>query len=75
MENIDIGEIYHFLFETIPGIGVMVGAGLIISIICCFIFEIKTRKRFRNYEAEQDDEWAFLDDENENDDEETGKEG
>lgn len=73
MENIDIYEIYHFLFETIPGIGVMVGAGLVISIILCVILEAKTRKRFRNHEVEEDvDEWSILEDVEEGIEEEEG---
>lgn len=74
MENIDLNQIYHFLFETIPGIGVLVGAGLVISIICCFIFEAKTRKRFRNHEVEpEEDEWSLLDDVEEGIEEEEAK--
>ena len=35
----NIEELYHFLFETMPGIGILVGGGLVISIIVCFILE------------------------------------
>ncbi len=38
----NIEELYHFLFETMPGIGILVGGGLVISIIVCFILERKT---------------------------------
>lgn len=41
-------ELYHFLFETMPGIGVLVGGGLIISVIVCLILERKTRKQYKN---------------------------
>lgn len=59
----DIVEIYHFLFETIPGIGVLVGAGIVISIILCVIFEARTRKRYRNHvEGDGADEWELLED-------------
>ena len=59
----DIGEIYHFLFETIPGIGILVGAGIVISLICCVIFELRTRKRYRNHEMPpEEDEWSLLED-------------
>ena len=75
MENIDLGQIYHFLFETIPGIGVLVGVGLVISIICCFIFERKTRKLVRNHTVEpEEDEWSLLDDIEEGIEEEEAKE-
>ncbi len=59
----DINELYHFLFETIPGIGILVGAGIVISLICCVIFELRTRKRYRDRgTSENMDEWSLLDD-------------
>ncbi len=61
-------EIYHFLFETMPGIGVLVGIGLLASIIVCVILERKTRKQFKNHEKTEDD-WSLFDD----DDEDEGK--
>lgn len=60
----DIGEAYHFLFETMPGIGVLVGAGIVLSIIACFILERKTRKQFRNH-AKTEDDWSLFDDDDE----------
>ncbi len=62
----DIYEIYHFLFETMPGIGCLIGGGLVISIIFCIILERKTRKLYMNHEPEED-EW-FDDSEDEEDD-------
>ena len=53
----NIEELYHFLFETMPGIGILVGGGLVISIIVCFILERKTRKQFKN-----EDDWSLFDD-------------
>lgn len=52
----DAVEIYHFLFETIPGIGVLIGACLVISIILSAIFELRIRKRykFREIPSEED---------------------
>ena len=61
----DMGEIYHFLFETMPGIGCLVGAGLVLSIIACVIMERRTRKQFKNHEKTEDD-WSLFDDEEEN---------
>lgn len=59
----DFNELYHFLFETIPGIGILVGAGIVISLICCVIFELRTRKRYRDRgTSENMDEWSLLDD-------------
>ena len=57
----DMGEIYHFLFETMPGIGCLVGAGLVLSIIACVIMERRTRKQFKNHEKTEDD-WSLFDD-------------
>lgn len=66
----DFYQIYHFLFETIPGIGVLVGIGLVVSIILCFIFELRTRKRFRNHAEEDEvDEWELLEDAGESEEE------
>lgn len=57
----NIEELYHFLFETMTGIGILVGGGLVISIIVCFILERKTRKQFKNHEKTEDD-WSLFDD-------------
>ena len=35
----DFDQIYHFLFQTFPGIGCLVGAGLVICLIACIITE------------------------------------
>ena len=42
----NIEELYHFLFETMPGIGIL---------------ERKTRKQFKNHEKTEDD-WSLFDD-------------
>ncbi len=71
----DFNEIYHFLFETYAGVGVLVGAGIVLSLIVSVIFEIRTRKRYRNHEAApQEDEWSiFADDVEEGEKEEAEK--
>lgn len=56
----DITEIYHFLFETYGGIGVMVGAGILISLLLSVLFEVKTRRLYRNHEVDEDDEWSVF---------------
>lgn len=66
IENIE--DLYYFLFETMPGIGILVGAGLLVSVIVCIILERKTRKQFKNHEKTEDD-WSLFDD----DEEEEGK--
>lgn len=50
----DFAALYHFLFETFEGIGVLVLAGVVISIIACVILERRTRRAFKNYGAEED---------------------
>lgn len=58
----DLAAIYHFLFETYAGIGCLVGAGVVISVIAAFISERKTRKVFRDRgERPQDDADADVD--------------
>lgn len=60
----DFNELYHFLFETFPGIGCLVGLGLLVSLILCLIMEKRTRKRFSNHERTEDD-WSIFDDDDE----------
>lgn len=67
----DIMEIYNFLFNSMPGIGCLIGAGLIISFIAAIILERKTRKTFQHREKGPDD-WSLFDDD-EDEDEEAGK--
>ncbi|MEF9876244.1 MAG: DUF6724 family protein [Gordonibacter sp.] len=62
----DFGSIYHFLFETFAGVGVLVGIGLVVSLIACVIMERRTRKQFANHEKTKDD-WSFFDDDEDND--------
>lgn len=64
----DFAAIYNFLFNTYAGIGVLVGIGLVVSLIACVIMERRTRKTYTNHERDEDD-WSFFDD-----DEETEKE-
>lgn len=60
----DINELYHFLFETMPGMGILVGAGIVLSILACIILERKTRKQFKNH-AKTEDDWSLFDDDEE----------
>lgn len=62
----DFGSIYHFLFETFAGIGVLVGICLVASLIACVIMEYRTRRQFANHEKTEDD-WSFFDDDEDND--------
>lgn len=70
----DAGEIYHFLFETYTGIGVLVAAGLVISLILCVVMERKTRKVYKDRGPKSDtDEWSLFDDDDEEDEPERAK--
>lgn len=60
----DINELYHFLFETMPGMGILVGAGIVLSILACIVLERKTRKQFKNH-AKIKDDWSLFDDDDE----------
>ncbi len=65
-------EVYHFLFETFQGIGVLLGAALIISIVACVIMERRAKKalderhaalRAQRDEDDDDDDWDDDEDE------------
>lgn len=66
----NFAELYHLLFETYTGIGILVGAGIVISILLCVVFEIRTKKRYRDQgPANEEDDWSiFGDDEDDEDD-------
>lgn len=66
----DAGAIYHFLFETYTGIGILVAAGLVISLILCVIMERKTRSVYKDRGPKTDDEWSLFDDDDEDEEEE-----
>lgn len=70
----DFNEIYHFLFETFPGMGVLIGSGLVISVIVCVVLERRTRKMFRDRGSADHDEWSLFDDVEEGEREEEEKE-
>lgn len=67
----DAGAIYHFLFETYTGIGILVAAGLVISLILCVIMERKTRSVYKDRGPKTDDEWSLFDDDDNEEEEET----
>lgn len=64
VDVMDFMQIYHFLFETPAGVGLLVGASLVICIIICIIWEIRTRKIYQD-RGPTKDEWALFDDEEE----------
>ena len=59
----DFGAIYHFLFETYVGIGVLVAISLVVCVIIAAVLELRTRKTYvdRGPSAD-DDEWSLFDD-------------
>lgn len=57
----DFAGLYHLLFETYAGIAILVGGGIAISILLSIIFEMRTRKIYRNYDkTSEEDEWALF---------------
>ena len=58
----DPAALYHFLFETVPGIAVLIGTGLVVSVLVSVVLELKTRRRFRHRPDPDRDEWSILDD-------------
>ena len=52
----DIGQIYHFLFETYTGIGCLVGAFLVITLLLAFLLERRTRRIYVDRPEPQDDD-------------------
>lgn len=67
--NMDITELYHFLFETPEGVGCLVGICLVLSLIVCVIMERRTRKRFADRPKGEDD-WSIFDDDDEDEEKE-----
>ncbi|MEE8733367.1 DUF6724 family protein [Slackia piriformis] len=60
----DAYQIYHFLFETPAGVGILVLGGIIVCIILSALMEVKTRKTFvdRGEKKDDEDDWFFDDD-------------
>ena len=55
----DAASIYHFLFETAPGIGCLIGGVLVLTLIASVIMERRTRKQFVDREPGEDD-WTTM---------------
>ncbi len=68
----DAASIYHFLFETAPGIGCLIGGVLVLTLIASVIMERRTRKQFVDREPGEDD-WTFFDDEGEDGSDDSSK--
>jgi hypothetical protein len=50
------------------GIAVLVGAGLVISILVCVILEVRTRKIYKNHERTDKDAWSIFEDDDDDED-------
>lgn len=55
----DFAALYHFLFETMPGIGCLVLVFLIASVLVAAILERRTRATFKDRGNVEDDGWKF----------------
>jgi hypothetical protein len=65
----DFDSVYHFLFETYAGLGVLFAFAIVICLLACVIMERRTRKIYKNHEKTEDD-WSFFDDDDDEDEEE-----
>ncbi len=63
----DFAQLYDFLFNSYLGIAVLVGAGLVISILVCVILEVRTRKIYKNHERTDKDAWSIFEDDDDED--------
>lgn len=59
----DFAALYHFLFETMPGIGCLVLVFLIVSVLVAAILERRTRATFKDRGNVEDDGWKFEEEE------------
>lgn len=59
----DFAALYHFLFETMQGIGCLILVFLVASTLIAAILERRTRKTFKDRGNVQDDGWKFEEEE------------
>ncbi len=69
----DFYDLYHFIFETYAGIGILVAAGLVLSILVCAITEHHTRKKYADRPKSEND-WSFFGSDDEEDNDEVSEE-
>ena len=68
----DFEAIYHFLFETYAGIGVLVAISLVVCIIVAAVLEMRTRKTYVDRgPRDEGDEWSIFDDDEDESDNQT----
>lgn len=51
----DFDALYHFVFESYAGIGLLVALGIVISIVYCVIAERKTRRVYKDKGPREDE--------------------
>lgn len=59
----DFAALYHFLFETMQGIGCLILVFLVASTLVAAILERRTRKTFKDRGNVEDDGWKFEEEE------------
>ena len=59
----DFAALYHFLFETMQGIGCLILVFLVASTLITAILERRTRKTFKDRGNVEDDGWKFEEEE------------
>lgn len=59
----DFAALYHFLFETMQGIGCLILVFLVASTLIGAILERRTRKTFKDRGNVEDDGWKFEEEE------------
>lgn len=59
----DFAALYHFLFETMQGIGCLILVFLVASTLIAAILERRTRKTFKDRGNIEDDGWKFEEEE------------
>lgn len=59
----DFAALYHFLFETMPGIGCLVLVFLVASVLVAAILERRTLATFKDRGNVEDDGWKFEEEE------------
>ncbi len=59
----DFAALYHFLFETMQGIGCVILVFLVASTLIAAILERRTRKTFKDRGNVEDDGWKFEEEE------------
>ena len=64
--TMDFAAVYDFLFGSVAGVGVLIGASLVLCVLIAFILERRTRKIYADRgPRDENDEWSLFDDDEE----------